>query len=366
MKNQSTKINWPLVGNQQIVKFLEKIIENSRNNMPASGSYIFSGQKDLGKFQVAHYFAQSLLCEQRLSAGQKVPCQKCPPCRQITASHSPNRDKMTDESGQENINDSNRHADLRIISRDEEKKNISISQIREFIRDLSMSSFFNSYKVGIIKDVEYLSDEAANALLKTLEEPRNMVVIILLTSDLESLPKTIISRSQILRFHPVSADIIYDFLINEHKAPRSVAKNFSRLCLGRPALALKFWQNEAFRENYLNVIKIFSRFINADINERFELINGFLGKKSTGQLAVGEAINLLDLWQFLIRDLWLLNNNLNELTQHIILEQELNELKNRLRTNQLLDISRHLELSKRYIRANVNPKLALENFAVSI
>jgi DNA polymerase III subunit delta' len=188
MEKENFRKNWPLVGNKQITEFLEKaIIKNE-----LAGTYIFQGIDDLGKSTVARYFAQILLCQDRKST-DILPCGLCPSCHSF----------KTGQNNNETNEDMLMHGDCHIIKKDDDKKNISIEQVRDFIRVLSMSSFLGNYKIGIIKQADTLSLEAANALLKTLEEPNEKVVIILITPDLETLPETIVSRSQVLNFYPV-------------------------------------------------------------------------------------------------------------------------------------------------------------------
>jgi len=336
MKTAVTKSNWPIVGNSHIFEFLAKSL--AKKNI--SGSYIFSGPADLGKTTAANFFAQSLICEH----ADWPPCSKCPACLQA-------------ERGI--------HSDIYLIKKPEDKKNISVDQIRDFIRNLGMSSFLNSYKIGIIKGAEDLSEGAVNALLKTLEEPKAKVVIILTVADFEALPKTILSRSQILRFKTVASDVIYDDLIKNHGAQRSQAKNFSRLAAGRPALALKFLEDGEFYKNYKACIKSFAGLLNADVNERYAAIEKVLGSSAHGQTAVKLAYGILDIWQNLVRDLMFLELNLPDLIQHEAFSDELTALKNKINAKSLLKMTNVLKMSKQYLKANISPKLALESVAVS-
>lgn len=338
MKTETAKSNWPIVGNNHIFEFLAKSL--AKNNI--SGSYIFVGPANLGKTAAAHFFAQSLVCESRNRPA--LACGRCPACVQAAK-------KI--------------HGDIYFIKKEPEKKNISVEQIRDFIRNLSLSSFLNSYKIGIIKGAENLSEGAVNALLKTLEEPKIKVVIILTVVDLEALPKTILSRSQILRFRAVAGDLIYDELIKNHEAKRSQAKNFSRLSAGRPALALKFLEDGEYYESYKVYVKSFTGLLDSDINGRFKAIENILGKEARGQEAVKLAAGLINVWQNLARDLMLLELNLADLIQHQAFLKELESLKNRLNLKALLNLINVLRESRKYLAANVNPKLALENAAVS-
>ena len=338
MKIDTAKPNWPLIGNGHIFEFLAKSL--AKNNV--SGSYIFTGPTDLGKSTAAYFFAKSLVCDD--ADGSRRPCGKCSACLEAAK---------------------NIHSDIYLIEKPEDKKNISVDQVRDFIRNLGMSSFLNSYKIGIIKGAENLSEGAVNALLKTLEEPKIKVVIILTVTDFESLPKTIISRSQILRFRSVASDIIHDELIKNYKVSRSQAKNFSRLSAGRPASALKFFQDKEYYENYEELVKSFTGLLNSNINERFSAIENILGKDARGQEAVNRAAGIINIWQNLARDLMLMELNLADLIQHEAFDKELEALKNKLNLKALLNLINVLKQGREYLAANVNPKLVLENVAVS-
>jgi len=338
MEKAKVKSNWPLVGNSHIFEFLAKSLANKN----IFGSYIFAGPAGLGKATAANFFAQSLVCEARDRL--TLPCGQCPTCQEAI--------KGT-------------HSDIFLIEKAEDKKNISVEQIRDFIRNLSLSSFLNSYKIGIIKDAEALSEGAVNALLKTLEEPKAKVIIILTVTDFEVLPKTIISRSQILRFQPVKSDAIYDDLIKNHGAQRSQAKNFSRLSAGRPALALKFFEDKDYYENYAASVQGFFELLSSDINKRFKAVENILGS-SHGQKASKLADAVIDIWQNLVRDLMLLQFDLADLAQHQAFMEELAAAKSKLNMPSLLNLTKILKQAKEYLANNVGPKLALESVAVNI
>lgn len=339
MEKAKIKFNWPLVGNGHIFEFLTKSIINNK----IASSYIFYGPDNLGKTTIANYFARSLVCldKDRLT----LPCGTCLNCQQ----------------SKKGI-----HGDIHLISKEKDKKNISIEQVRDFIRTLGLSSFLNSYKIGIIKHAENLSQEAVNALLKTLEEPNLKVVIILITLDSEALPATIISRSQVLKFNQVKTDIIYDYLIKNYKATRSAAKNFSRLALGRPALAVKFLENSDFYENYKKSVEVFIKVMDNDINIRLAAIEDLMGKDSRGQEGVRLASRTVEVWQGLVRDLLFINLAEEDLIQHHVFFEKINALKNKIPVKGWLDFALVLKQAREYIKANVNPKLVLENIAINV
>jgi len=105
--------------------------------------------------------------------------------------------------------------DILRVSVAEDKKEISISQIRAVRKHLSLSSYGGGYKFAIINKAEKMNSEAANALLKTLEEPQGNTILVLITSAPELLPKTILSRLEVIRFKPVSLNQIYKNFLNK-------------------------------------------------------------------------------------------------------------------------------------------------------
>ena len=161
MKN--IKENWGIIGHQNIINFLENSL--ARNKL--AHAYLFYGLNHLGKTTVALKFAQKLLGE---SIG---------------------------------IN-----PDLFELQLLEDHKEIKIDQVREWRHFLCLKTYAGHYKVGIIHQAEYLNEESANALLKTIEEPSSKTIIILITSAWQQLLPTIISRSQKIHFLPVPSKLI--------------------------------------------------------------------------------------------------------------------------------------------------------------
>jgi DNA polymerase III gamma/tau subunit len=350
MTLKDINIDWPLVGNGHIADFLLKCLKKG----DVSGPYIFCGPDNLGKTAVALFFAQVLLCQ---SGKSKLPCGECYSCKKFSAP----------KSGDEEM----AHGDFYLVKKDKSKKNISVEQIRGLITTLGMSSFLNSYKIGIIKHAHNLSGEAANALLKTLEEPKKDVIIILVTSSPETLPATILSRGKILRFKPVSADIIYDYLIEKRGAGRSAAKNYSRMCLGRPALAVKFLEDADFYNSYLKRAGVFINFFKDDINSRFlaieELLkeSGYKTSEQTNQESAALTIRVAEIWLGVARDLLLLSYGQGNLIQHEIFTKELDVLKEKLGRKKIFSLFESLSTVEKYIKANVNSRLALEVVALN-
>ena len=345
MEKYTAKYNWPLIGNSHITDFLDISITNKS----ISEAYIFNGPDNLGKTAVAINFAKILLCDNKNNS-TNLPCGICKSCKLFF-----NNNKIIKA-----------HSDFFLLKKNKDKKNIAVEQIRKFIQFLSTSSFLNSYKIGIIKNAENMNLQSSNALLKTLEEPKKNAIIILTTNNIELLPKTIVSRCQILEFKQVKTDIIYDYLIKNHNAKRSEAKTYSRICLGRPALAIKFLEDKDFLNFHNNKAEMFINFFNQDISERFSIIEKSFDKKMQTQEVVNITEKTIKIWLGITRDFLLLKYGFFNIIQNQMHEQKIEQIKNNLSINKILLIINSLLISQKYLHANVNPKLVLENIAVEI
>ncbi len=348
-------LKWPLVANTQISEYLKKSIINNK----VGGAYIFSGPDNLGKTTIAKFFAKILFCrEPKRTKDTLLPCGFCSSCQRFFL------EKSSPLLKQKDLNEI--YGDFHIIKKAKDKKNISISQVRDFIRILNLSSFGGFYKIGIIKHAESLSREASNALLKTLEEPKDGVVIILITQNIDSLPATIISRSQILQFKPVKSELIYNYLIEDYGVKREKARNISRLCLGRPALAVKFLEDKVFYNFYNDKAEALLDMRFTDINGRFQIIDSFLDKKTKGQEAVRIASRILEIWQGVVRDCLLLLFGYNNIVQHVYLQDKLKKARAEYNLSELIKLSKVLSEAHIFLKSNVNPRLVFENIALNI
>ena len=347
--NKESQKSWPLVGNRKISDFLEKSLAAGK----LAGAYIFYGPKDLGKTAAAMFFAKTLLCHRRQDNIFAAPCGKCSSCQSF----------MT-ESKSQNLETA--HSDLHILKKNSDKKNISVEETREFIRELSLSSFSGGYKVGIIKEADSLNQESANALLKTLEEPRPKVVIILTVSRLDILPKTIISRSQVLRFAPVDFSEICDFLITERNFSRDAALRAAKLSLGRPALAAKFAENSDFHNDYTEAVDCFLGFFKGGIFKRLKNIDSLLASKNSASGAAEKTLNIISIWRGVARDLLLISVSSGNLAQNYNKLTDLEEVGQKYQHYFWPGLIKKIDLAEEYVRANVNPRLALEGIAIGI
>lgn len=321
-------MNWPAIGNDTAIEFLSRSLINDK----IAQTYVFTGPDDLGKSTIALAYAKNLQGE---AAGF--------------------------------------NSDLHILEPLPDKKNISIEQVREFIKTLNLSSFSDSYKIGIIKQADLLSEEAKSALLKTLEEPTDKTVIILLVSDENNLPKTILSRAQILYFYPVKETVIYDYLIKEGGANRSLAKDLASLVLGRPLKALHFLANAEHYAAYLLKAETIINFFKEDLNTRLSNLDKIYNDKTYSRQAVISAQEVLEISEGIMRDLLLLSLGETDLLQHAMLREKLIEAKTAIELAYgdnsgayILSKMQLISAARKYLNSNVNPRLVLEQFLINL
>jgi DNA polymerase-3 subunit delta' len=160
-------------------QWLRVLSQFQQNRLPHA--LLLSGPSGLGKSQFAEQLAHLLLCK----TPHETACGSCSGCRLISA---------------------NNHPDLFKLSPEEAGKNIKIDQIRELTTALHQTGQRAGFQVAIINPAEALNKAAANALLKTLEEPEGQVMLLLVSSQPGKLPPTITSRCQGISFS-ATADV---------------------------------------------------------------------------------------------------------------------------------------------------------------
>lgn len=297
---------------------------------------LFAGPDKIGKFTLARLFSKSILCQ----SVKKYPCDECNSCLHI---------------------DKRISADYIIISKEEDKKNISIKQIRNLQQQLSLKSFETKYKIVIINDSEDLSEEASNALLKILEEPYAKIVFIIITSQLESIIPTIKSRCQIMDFNPLPSFQIENWLISRN-CHKSTARVISRISNGCPGLAIGYFESHSLVEQQAQKSKKFLQLLQTNtISNKFSLINDYLDKSFTPD----DVIDLLENWEMTMRDLIFIKLQ-NKNISNINLISPLRKISSIYGLEKVLNLYGLLNKSKLLIKNSVNNQLVLENLILNL
>src|SRR3990170_3347429 len=226
-KNKLMDNNWNLVGHEWAVDMLKKHVANGTTRH----AYLFAGPPGLGRRTLALRFAQALNCQTPLDAG--IPCGQCRDCKQIEAMQ---------------------HADLTVVQADSDGGTLKVDQIREARRMLTFKPYQSKYRVAIFLHFQEANDNAANALLKTLEEAPSYAVLILTADNPEQLLPTIVSRCEILRLRPLPVAAI-EADLRERGIEEERARLLAHISGGRPGYARRLVDDASLlekREDRLN------------------------------------------------------------------------------------------------------------------
>ncbi len=332
---------WQVIGQRKAVSLLQRSLEKGS----LTHAYMFIGPPHVGKMTLAINLAQALNCQIN-----EPPCGECNSCQKIAQG---------------------KHADVQIIGltgayeKDEAKKRteIGIEQIRQVQHSASLPPFEGRYKIFIIDGAEFLSIEAANCLLKTLEEPFERVLFVLLAKNIRTIPDTVTSRCQKLELMPLSAGEAEQELISCWDVEEQKARVLSRLCQGCIGWAISASRDEELLEHYCGDRDSILDIINYGYEERFGYAARLARQFNQRREITLEVLNLwVDLW----RDLLLIKTGLNGAITNIDIEEELSQLAREI---SLLDIRRFIKKIQEAIqnlRRNANPRLVLEVLMMDI
>ena len=310
----------PIIGHQQIIEQFHYVIASNR----VAGAYLFAGSANVGKETVALHFAKSINCR----TPDEGACGTCLSCRKA---------------------DDGNHPDLQIIR--PSGAWTKIDQIRELQKRIIYRPLEGVQKVYILTEAERMNLEAANCLLKTLEEPPAKSVLILLTTNLDALLPTIRSRCQIITFHPLPIPELAGYLMKRFDIEETQAFSISTLAGGAVGKALSLLQEGAsFDEDIPEIMTA---------NERLDAFR--IAEKWNQQ---PEALDHLVTWY---RDLMLLHQGAPaDLLTHVHHVEQLKQLTACYSRLQLQSAIKAIFETKVLLQRNVNATLALEVLALKL
>lgn len=208
-----------VLGQEAVAEVLGRAVTENR----LSHAYLFTGPRGMGKAAMAKVLAKAVNCRKRGEGWR--PCDDCSSCRQV---------------------DAGSHPDVRWLEPD--GATIKIAQVRELTREAAMRPLAGGCRVFIIRQADRMSAEAANSLLKVLEDPPGRSMFILLTALPDALLPTIVSRCQGVPFRPVARDTLAIHLVNEFGLEPDRAKLVATLSRGNPGRAAEMASSTEFGE----------------------------------------------------------------------------------------------------------------------
>jgi DNA polymerase-3 subunit delta' len=319
-----------ILGQENAISVLKRAIQHQR----IPHAYLFAGYDGVGKKFTALTLAKALNCKEL----EHDSCDRCVSCHKI---------------------DEGNHPDVRVIEPDGQF--IKIDQIRTLQRDGGYKPYEGKRKVYILDHAEALRPEAANALLKTLEEPSADSVLILVTANVYTLLPTVISRCQLVRFISLGVQTLSTLLIQKKQLPPDQARLMASLSEGCPGRAFSMDTEEILvkRDRVEHMFQILSSGLQ-DVRILFAQTEFLLENKTDIQ----EFLDIMLVWY---RDMYILHEQGEQtLIANSDAVTRLERTAGTLSANQirrLFDIVYHTKLD---ILRNANLQLALEVMFISL
>ncbi len=320
-----------IIGQEQIKEHLQNAISAKK----VSHAYIINGEKSSGKEFIAKIFAMALQCE----TGDVNPCQECHACKQALSGNQPDIIRVTHEK----------------------PNTISVDDIRTQINnDVAIKPYSSPYKVYIINEAEKMTVQAQNAILKTLEEPPEYAVILLLTTNVNSLLSTILSRCVVLNMKPVADALVRKYLMEQMQIPdykAEVCVAFARGNIGKAKLLASSEEFENVKGEAVSLLKYIQ---DMELHEIIAAIK----KISDYKLEVNDYLDIMAIWY---RDVLLFKatNDVN----HLVFREEIQSLRNIARRSSyegIESVIEALQKAKMRLDANVNFELTMELLMLEI
>ena len=330
---------WRVYGQDSLLRRLEAELREGRT----AHAYLLAGPPHVGKMTLAINLAQALNCLEE----RGEPCGDCVHCTRIA-------------SGQ--------HADVRIVgvrrSGDGPARTvIGIGDVKDALRQVNLNPYEGRRTVVIFDEAETMSEEAANSLLKTLEEPPGHVTIMLLTTSEDPLPMTVLSRCRRITLAPAPKQDIVQRLVSEHGVDEDRAEDLARLSRGCYGWALGSLNDEQLLEQREAEIARLVEMCEAGLDARFIYANEMSSLFSRDRSAVRAV---LFLWLSWWRDLLLIKEGAVDYIHETGQSARLQRHAGHLTTSQILASVKRIHHTLDALDQNASARLALEVMMINL
>lgn len=322
-----------VVGHKNIIQYIGNAVKTDK----VSHAYILNGEKGSGKKLLASLFAMSLQCQDREEDGDA--CGKCQSCKQTVSNNQPDIIKVTHEK----------------------PSTISIDDIREQVNnDIVIKPYSSRYKIYIIADADMMTVQAQNALLKTIEEPPEYAVIMLLTENAETLLPTIRSRCVMLKLRNIKDQLVKKYLMEQMEIPDYKADVCVAFAQGNMGKAIMLATSEHFNEIKEEAVHLLRNINEMDLNELIDAVKRCMSYK----LEISDYLDVIAIWY---RDVLIYKATRN--VDRVVFSDQLKYIKDRANKSSyegieiILDA---LEKAKSRLKANVNFELTMELLLLTI
>ena len=320
--------SFDIIGQSTLINGLKSVLNSGR----IVHSYIFTGPAGAGKRTISNYFTKMVLCD-----GMDKPCNTCKSCRQLESGNHPDIIRVTSQT-----------------------KTIGVEPIRELRADIGIKPFQGKWKIYIIEKGDTMTPQAQNAFLKTLEEPPQHAIIIILADNLAGLLPTIISRCQIIRIPLLSAQNIAEIIESQAQVPRERALVFAKLAQGLPGNGLELASSQEYQEMRNESLEILEELAKSSMVQAMGYVDYFLERRDKAT----EILDMIELW---LRDILVLKQGSS---RDIIINMDkippMESLAKAFTIRDIQCIIENIEDSKRMLRSHANFQLTIENLLMNI
>ena len=320
-----------IVGQEQLKEHLQNAIAMNK----VSHAYIINGERNAGKEFIARVFAMALQCEKK----EAEPCGECHSCKQALSNNQP---------------------DIIYISH-EKPNTIGVEDIRAQINnDIVIKPYSSPRKIYIVNEGEKMTPQAQNALLKTLEEPPEYAVIVILTTNVEALLPTVLSRCVVLNMKPVSDALVKKYLMEQLGVPdykANICVAFARGNIGKAKLLASSEEFEKVKDEAISLVK------NINDMEIHEIVKA-IKKISEYKFDVNDYLDILMAWY---RDVLFFKATKD--VNSLVFKEEIQQImrvSDRSAYEGIETIVNALQSAKKRLEANVNFDLTMELLLLAI
>lgn len=324
-------ISWQIVGHEWATRQLQDAVLREET----SHAILITGPESVGKMTLARLLSAALLCK---ADPERRPCGQCISCRKM-------------ESGN--------HPDFTLAEPEEGKVKLAIDTIRDVERFLFLTPVESAHKVALISTFEQASLEAANALLKTLEEPPAYGRLIILATDSDLLLPTIVSRSQQVNLRPVAANKIATALVDRWGMGPEKAAKLARISGGRVGWAIRAATDPGVQEAMDNAQAMLFDIMRQDLVTRF-------GTANTLARHTDNLPEILEIWLTCWRDVLLLHTGNGATITYRERHSELSAIAEVSDMVHTVQIIKFLENALAWLQQNANTQLLVENIILAL
>jgi len=320
-----------IAGHKQVIQHMKNAIKLNK----VSHAYILNGEKGAGKKCLANTFAMALQCESE----EDRPCGDCRSCRQAESRNHPDIIRITHEK----------------------PNSIGVEDVREqLVNDIQIKPYTGKFKVYIIPDAEKMTIQAQNAILKTIEEPPAYAVILLLTTNMNILLPTILSRCVVLSLKPVASEEVKEYLMKNAQIPDYQADICVAFAQGNIGKAVQLASSENFNEIKAAALHLLKHIPEMEINDIMHCVKAV----SEYKVDIQDYLDFLSVWY---RDV-LYFKATKDVDGVIFKDQvrDISEQTNRGSYEGMGTILKGLQRAKERLNANVNFDLTMELLFLTI